>query len=89
MVDARSMVRGAAVKLTDVELVTLLGARYVFPDMPRAEMDALVERAKHGESCQSLTIHNASSAVLVMPWRIVATISYDGGVRWTRQSSAA
>jgi len=73
------------VKLVDVELVTLLGARYVFPDMPLEEMQALVGHAEAGTPCQSLTIHNISGAVLVIPWRIIDVISFDGGVRWKRQ----
>jgi hypothetical protein len=53
--------------------------------MPLEEMQALVGHAEAGTPCQSLTIHNISGAVLVIPWRIIDVISFDGGVRWKRQ----
>lgn len=75
--------------LVDVELVTLLGKHYVFPDMPKHEIDMVVDHARYGDACQSLTVHNVSGAVMVMPWHIVSTILYNGEVVWNRRSSTA
>ena len=75
--------------LVDVDLRTLLGKRYLFPDMPKDEIDMVVDHARHGDACQTLTVHNVSGAVMVMPWRIVSSIRYNGEVVWTRQSSTA
>lgn len=72
-----------------LELQTLLGARYVFPDVDKGELDQVVQHASRGEHCASLTVRNISHAVLVVPWRIISEISYGGEVQWKRQSSGA
>lgn len=65
--------------LTSVEVETLLGARYVFPDMQRSVLDPAVKVANDQGQ---LTFVNVSGACLTMKMRIVKTISYDGEVHY-------
>lgn len=65
--------------LVSVEVETLLGARYVFPDMQRAVLDPAIKVASDQGQ---LTFVNVSGACLTMKMRIVKTITYDGEVRW-------
>lgn len=69
-------------KLTVLEVTTLLGATYRFPDAMQSDIDTIVQHAGRGDSCSSLSVHNVSGAVMVMPWRIVSAIICDGEVRW-------
>jgi hypothetical protein len=67
--------------LTNVTIETTLGALYVFPDMLRP---ALEEALRHGAWDEGqLTLVNVSNACLMMPNRIVKTLSFDGQVRWS------
>jgi len=71
--------------LTSVEIETLLGARYVFPDMPRQLLEQEIMRGAWNEG--QLTLVNVSNACLTLPNRIVKTLSFDGQVRWRGPSS--
>ena len=72
-----------------VELATLLGAHYRFPDMPRAEVEMVLHHAESTEDCATLAMHNVSGAVMVLPWKIISQILCDGEVRWSRHKSGA
>lgn len=72
-----------------LEVTTLLDARYRFPDAKAQDIDEIIAHASRGEECSTLVIHNVSGAVMVLPWRIVRSISCDGEVRWTRQKRNA
>ena len=66
---------------TDVTVETLLGSKYVFPDMPVSTMNNLISRNLF-VSTGRLVLVNTSAAVLSMEARIVRCISYNGEVRW-------
>lgn len=67
--------------LVTVKIVTELGAEYVFPDVLKETMDALLSSdTLHGFAQISLV--NQSAACLVIPRRIIKTISVNGEVRW-------
>lgn len=67
--------------LVDVTVETTLGARYIFPDMPRQALDALVSRAEWLTSTR-FSLVNVSNSVLLMEARIIKSVFYDGEVRW-------
>jgi hypothetical protein len=67
--------------LVEVTLETLLGARYVFPDMPRSTLEGVI-KSSILYATGKVTLANASSAVLTLPSRIVKSISFDGEVKW-------
>ena len=72
-------------ELVEVTVETLLGARYVFPDMPR---DVIGSLQSSGFTCSGqLVLVNASNVTLVLPSRIVKSISYDGEVKWTNAAA--
>lgn len=65
---------------TNVVVETTLGARYEFPDMPRAMIELVIQKsgwAEHG----NLIMVNVSGAVINIPARTVKTISFDGKVQ--------
>jgi hypothetical protein len=62
-----------------------MGARYVFPDMPRAELEQALLVGTWDEG--QLTLVNVSGACLAMPNRIVKTLSFDGKERWRGPSA--
>lgn len=76
-----------APRLVEVAFETILGARYVFPDM-NAEMFKAVclDRIEHLRDV-NLTLVNVSQACLVMPVRIIKKILVNGEERWTRPST--
>lgn len=74
---------GAMADLVTVNVETKLGVHYVFPDMPRAEMEQLFSSSlSPAVVTGQLTLVNLSKACLVMPFRIVKTISINGEQRW-------
>jgi hypothetical protein len=68
--------------LVDVIVETHLGARYVFPDMPRTMLDNVIQLSGWERTGQFVLV-NVSSAVLTMPARLVKSVAYDGEVKWT------
>ena len=68
-------------KLVKVKIETQLGAIYEFPDMALATMEALIaSETLHGFAQVSLV--NQSGSCLVVPARIINTISIDGEIKW-------
>ncbi len=68
--------------LTVVTVKTKEGSEYCFPDVPRSMLKNIL--ANRGWNCTGqVALVNISGACLVMPARIVATLSYDGEVKWT------
>ena len=69
-----------SLQLVTITIETFLGATYVFPDMSRAEIDRLLKDniAFHGD----LTLSNVGRAVLLLPIRIIKTLSVEGEVKW-------
>jgi hypothetical protein len=68
--------------LVVVTIKTLQGSEYVFPDVPRSMLKTIIEQ--HGwQTAGSVLMVNVSGAVMSLPSRIVATVSYDGEVKWT------
>jgi|HubBroStandDraft_3_1064219.scaffolds.fasta_scaffold443813_2 hypothetical protein len=68
-------------ELVEVTVETLLGARYVFPDMPRSTLTDGFLKANASVGGK-LSLANVSGAFLSLPSRIVRSISFDGEVRW-------
>jgi hypothetical protein len=72
--------------LTVVTIETHLGATYMWPDMPRAEIEGMVQQLPAGKGATVLssafTLSNISRAVAVIPWRIIRKILIDGKERW-------
>jgi hypothetical protein len=68
--------------LVEVVVETTLGARYVFPDMPRTMLDNVIKNSGW-RSIGQVVLVNVSSSCLTIPSRIVKTVSYDGEVKWT------
>jgi hypothetical protein len=67
--------------LVTVKIVTELGAEYAFPDVLRETVDSLLSSdTLHGFS--QISFVNQSAACLVVPRRIIKTISVDGEIRW-------
>lgn len=69
------------VELVDVSIETTLGALYVFPDMNRRTLEQMIDDEEiflHGD----LTLANISRAVLVIPIRIIKTLSIAGEIKW-------
>ena len=67
-------------ELVRVTLTTHLGAVYEVPDMTRAQIEqTLTEDWALGSS---LTLVNVSQAVLVLPFRILASIAVNGELKW-------
>jgi hypothetical protein len=69
-------------ELVEVILETLLGARYVFPDMPRTALTPNFINAAATASGKVVLV-NVSGAMLTLPSRIVGTIFFDGEVKWS------
>lgn len=67
--------------LVEVTVETSLGAKYVFPDMPRTTLDNVIQ-LKGWKYENPFILVNVSGACLSVPMRIVATVSYDGEVKW-------
>lgn len=68
--------------LGTVKVVTLLGAEYVFPDMPRASLDSLVLHTAWENG--SLALVNVSGSVLSLPARIVASVTWNNDTLYQR-----
>lgn len=68
--------------LVSLTLRTRLGACYVFPDMARSEVELLLRRIEDAAKSGQLTLVNASQAVLILPFRIIKTISVGEEERW-------
>jgi hypothetical protein len=67
--------------LVVVTITTKQGSEYRFPDVPRDMLKNLL--ANQGwNAAGSVLIVNVSGAVVSLPARIVATVSWDGEVKW-------
>lgn len=73
-------------KLVLVRITTHMGEEYAFPDMDADAAARMVQELQLAHPSQ-LTLANQSTAVLVVPFRIVATISVDGEERWHAPAS--
>lgn len=69
------------IQLVTVEIETILGAVYVFPDVALEEVDTMM---KHFHEASSVTLVSVSRACLVLPPRIVKVVRVDGKERWVR-----
>jgi hypothetical protein len=67
--------------LVTVTVETHLGAKYVFPDMPRHALDNVIKGAVW-KSSGHLVLVNVSAAVLSLEARLVKCVEYDGEVKW-------
>lgn len=67
--------------LVTVTVETHLGAKYVFPDMPKHALDAVIQ-GRVWASTGHLVLVNVSAAVLSIEARIVKCVEYGGEVRW-------
>lgn len=68
--------------LTIVTVQTKEGSIYSFPDVPRSVLETVI-RQQGWNAAGSVILVNISSACLSLPARIVASLSYDGEVKWT------
>lgn len=68
-------------QLVSIELETILGSVYVFPDVDLEEVETML---KHFHDSASVTLVNVSKACLVLPPRIVNVIRVAGEERWKR-----
>jgi hypothetical protein len=68
-------------ELVEVTIETSLGARYVFPDMPRSTLTDGFLKANASVGGK-VSLSNVSDAFLSLPSRIVRSISFDGEVKW-------
>lgn len=72
------------VRLATIEVATHHGDVYRLPAMDVAALESLLP--KDGvlpDGTTSLSLVNASMAILLIPFRIVKTVSVDGEVWWT------
>ncbi len=70
-----------ATNLVKLTITTHLGAVYEFPDVPSHVIEEFIKSPNlHG--FPSLSLANMSSACLILPTRIIATIAVEGEVRW-------
>ncbi len=67
--------------LTVVEISTVDGSVYRFPDI---QADVLATLDKPSKDMTSLTLVNASGAVLTLPWRIVEKLWTPSKILWKR-----
>lgn len=73
-------------KLVKLTILTSLDAEYVLPDMPEKSIEELIKSPNlHG--FPSLSLVNQSGACLIIPTRIIKTISVDGEIRWRAVST--
>ncbi len=75
------MASTAETDLVEVVVTTHLGAKYVFPDMPRGTLENLI-RLSGWDKTGKIVLVNVSAAVLTMDARIVKSVVYDGEVKW-------
>lgn len=67
--------------LVEVIVETHLGAKHVFPDMPRGALASVIELGGWTKTGR-LVMVNVSAAVLTMDARLVKSVTYDGEVKW-------
>lgn len=67
--------------LVTLKITTELGAEYVFPDLPKETIDALLVNDAIVMFSQ-ISLINQSGACLVIPRRIIKTIEVNGEVAW-------
>lgn len=67
--------------LVEVTIETLLGSKYIFPDMPRGMLDNVITKSGW-DKVGRLVLVNVSATCLSMESRIVKTVSYEGEVKW-------
>lgn len=75
-------------QLVELTLKTFLDGTYVFPDFDAGEAKRLIlgARATGALAGEQLTLINASGACLVLPTRIVKSLSTDAGqLSWARE----
>jgi len=70
-----------SLQLVSIELETILGSVYVFPDVDLEEVETML---KHFHDSASVTLVNVSKVCLVLPPRIVNVIRVAGEERWKR-----
>jgi hypothetical protein len=67
--------------MTNVTVETMLGAKYVFPDVGDADLKTLPERGRRPDG--ALQLLNVSLGFLSIPWRIVKCVTTEAGeVLW-------
>lgn len=71
-------------ELVTMGVETTLGAHYSFPDMEKPVAEKLVEALgiETFRRLGQISLVNVSQAVLLVPFRIVKSISIDGKERW-------
>lgn len=67
--------------LVDLTFETSLGAKYIFPDMEKRDVDELVAMMPRPKD---IVLVNASGACLTVPSRIITLLFVDGEERWRR-----
>ena len=74
-----------------VGIETHLGARYLFPDMDRTALSAVLPHASSTppSAVTSLCLVNISEATLVVPFRIIKRMTTDGEEWWRAPISPA
>jgi len=74
--------------LQPVEVTTMLGAVYRFPDVSYEDLRRAL-KDMNGALFGSFTITNLSGAATVIPLRIMQEVSFGGTVVWKRADSPA
>jgi hypothetical protein len=68
--------------LVEVTIKTKQGSEYRFPDVARGMLNTVI-KGQGWIAVDKIILVNISGAVLSLPARIAATLSYDGEVKWT------
>jgi hypothetical protein len=74
--------------LVPAEITTKEGDVYVFPCMLQSEAQQWIDNASSFSYQTQLTLVNVSGACLVLPTRVIATISIGGVEVWKSNSNA-
>lgn len=69
------------IKLVDVAVETILGAKYAFPDVEETVVEQVLTSL---ERSNNITLVNASNACLILPTRIILTLCMNGVEKWKR-----
>lgn len=72
-----------SLELVEVSLTTSLGAKYMFPDMPKHVVETLLTENAFLQFGH-LSLVNQSMASLILPTRILEVIVVNGEERWRR-----
>lgn len=68
--------------LVDVTIRTLDGDSYSFPAMSKSSLEMVLPKGSNRKSNESLTLVNASTAILMIPMRICRVIYVNGEEWW-------